>query len=87
MFGIPVEGPSNIFCDNEAVYKNVSFADSTLKKKHHSICYHSVREKVAAGTIIIHKVDGGENLSDILTKAVLPSTRKYLRGRIMFQEG
>ena len=87
MFGIPVDGTSNILCDNESVYRNVSFADSILKKKHNSICYHFVREKVATGTIIIQKVDGGENLSDILTKAVLPNTRKYLRGRIMFQEG
>ena len=33
MFGIRVDGPSNIFCDNESVYRNVSFADSILKKK------------------------------------------------------
>ena len=85
MFDIPVDGPSNIFYDNESVYWNVSFVDSTLKKKHPSICYHSVREKVATGTIIIQKFDGGENISDILTKSVLPNTRKNLRGRIMFQ--
>ena len=87
MFGIPVDGPSNIICDNESVYQKKSFSYSILKKKRHSICYHSVREKVAPGTIIIHKVDEGENLSDILTKSVLTNTRKYLRGQIMFQEG
>ena len=87
IFGIPVNGPSNIFCENESVYRNVSFEDSIFKKKHHSICYHLVREKVASGTIIIHKVDGRDNLSDILTKDVLPNMRKYLCGRIMFQEG
>ena len=31
MFGIPVYGPCNVFCDNEAVYKNTSFAESTLR--------------------------------------------------------
>ena len=31
--GIPVIGPSNIFCDNESLHRNVSFADSILKKK------------------------------------------------------
>ena len=77
MFGIPVNGLSNIFCENESVYRKFSFADSVLKKKHHSICYYLVRETVAAGTIIINKVDRGENLSDILTEAVLPSRRKY----------
>ena len=87
MFSIPVDGPSNIFFENESVYRNIFFADSRLKKKHHSICYHSVREKVAVGTIIVQKVDGGENLSDILTTYVLPNTGKYLRGHIIFQEG
>ena len=41
MFGIPIEGPTNVFCDNEAVYKNTSLPESTLKnKKHHAISYH-----------------------------------------------
>ena len=37
MFGVPLEGPTNVFCDNEAVFKNASQPDSTLKKKHISI--------------------------------------------------
>ena len=31
MFGVPIEGPTNVFCDNEAVTKNVIFLESTLK--------------------------------------------------------
>jgi hypothetical protein len=34
MFGVPIDGPSYVFCDNEAVYKNSSLPESTLKKKH-----------------------------------------------------
>ena len=34
MFGIPIDGPSSVFCDNESVYKNDAFSDSILKKKH-----------------------------------------------------
>ena len=30
MFGSPIEGPTNVFCDNEAVFKNASMPDSTL---------------------------------------------------------
>ena len=48
MFGIPIEGPTNVFCDNETVLKNTSNPDSTLKKKHTSICYHRAREAVDA---------------------------------------
>ena len=51
MFGIPIEGPTNVFCNNEVGFKNTSILDSTLKKKHTSICYHRAREVVAARTM------------------------------------
>jgi hypothetical protein len=52
MFGIPIDGPTNIYCDDEAVTKNSSIIpESTLKKKHNSIAYHCTQEAVAAGTI------------------------------------
>ena len=86
MFGIPIEGPANVFCDNEAVYKNSSFAESTLKKKHNSICFHRVREAVAAGVLYVHKVESGSNLADILTKSLPGPKRKQLRSYIMYVE-
>ena len=51
MFGVPIDGPTNIFCDNKAVTKNCSDPISMLKKKHHSIAYHRNREAVAAGLV------------------------------------
>ena len=42
MFGIPMEGPTNTFCDNETVTKNTILPESTLKKKQNSII---VRER------------------------------------------
>ena len=68
MFGVPLEGPTNIFCDNEAVYKNTTLPESTLKKKHHSIAYHRCREAVAAGTARVAKEGTQTNLSDLFTK-------------------
>ena len=84
MMGIPIEGPTHVFCDNEAVYKNSSIANSALKKKHNSICFHRVRECVAAGIQVIHKVDSADNLSDILTKSLPALIRKRLRSFIMY---
>ena len=55
MFGMPVDGATNIFCDNDAVTRNCSDPTSTLNKKHHSIAYHRNREAVAAGTVFITK--------------------------------
>jgi hypothetical protein len=40
MMGGPIEGPANVFCDNEAVVKNSAFPESTVKKKHNLIAYH-----------------------------------------------
>jgi Reverse transcriptase (RNA-dependent DNA polymerase) len=75
MFGVPIDGPTNVFCDNEAVYKNTSLPESTLKKKHHSIAYHRCREAVAAGSVRVAKEGTKTNLSDLFTK-VLPQARR-----------
>ena len=43
MFGVRVQGPANVFCDNRGVVKNTSVPESTLSKKHNAINYHAVR--------------------------------------------
>ena len=83
MMGVPIDGAARIFCDNEAVYKNASFAASTLKKKHNSVAYHRIRECVAAGICYVIKEGTNSNLADILTKSLPPNKRKFLRERIM----
>ena len=55
MFGVPLDGPASVFCDNEAVYQNTTVPESTLNKKHHSIAYHRCREASSAVTIRIAK--------------------------------
>jgi hypothetical protein len=86
MFGIPVQGTLTVFCDNEAVYKNDSFSELTLKKKHNSICFHWVWECAAVGIITVHKVDSKFNLSsDVLTnKSLSGLLQKSIREWIMF---
>jgi hypothetical protein len=72
MFGVVIEGPTNILCgDNEAAFKNCSTPESTIKKKHHSIACHRNREAVAAGTAHLAKEETGTNLSDLLTKILM----------------
>ena len=84
MFGVPIEGPTNIFCNNKAVYKNCSIPESTLRKKHHSIAYHRNREAVAAMTCWIAKEDTKTNLSDLFTKILPYVTREELLDRFMY---
>ena len=84
MFGIPMEGPTNVFCDNEAVFKNTSIPDSTLKKKHTSICYHWAREAVATCTMRVAKEGTATNLADLFTKPLTDSRRAFLLDRFTY---
>jgi hypothetical protein len=68
MLGIPIEGPTNVFCDNQSVITNSTVPDSVLRKKHNAIAYHRVREAVAAEVIRIAYVHSKSNNADILTK-------------------
>jgi hypothetical protein len=74
MMGVPLTGPTPLFCDNESVVRKSSAPESVLKKKHNSIAYHWSHEACAAGIISIAKEDGETNISDILTK-LLPGPR------------
>ena len=71
-----MEGPANVFCDNQGVVKNASIPESTLAKKHNAINYHSVCKVAAAGILRVGKEDGEMNLADLLTK-VLTSEKRW----------
>jgi hypothetical protein len=84
MFGVPIDGPTNVYCDNEAVTKNTIYPRSTLKKKHNSIAYHHACKAVAAGTIRVTKEDGNTNLADVLTKLLPQVTKEFLCDQCMY---
>jgi hypothetical protein len=83
MFGVPIDGPANVFCDNKSVITNAILPESTLKKKHNSIAYHKVREAVAAQIIRVAKVKSEQNLADILTKPLSGPALKNLIQNIL----
>jgi hypothetical protein len=84
MFGVPIEGPTNVFCDNEAVYKNSSKPESVLRKKQHSIAYHRCRESVAANTCRVAKEGTNTNLADIFTKTMPASKKEDMLDKFMY---
>ena len=84
MFGIPIEGPTNVFCDNRGFVLNSSRPESTLQKKHNAINYHVVREAAAYGILIVQKEDGTTNLVDLLMKVLTGQKRWYLCYSIMW---
>jgi hypothetical protein len=84
MFGIPIDGPANVYGDNEGVVKNTSIPESTLHKKHLSIAYHAVREAVAAGIMRVGKEPTDTNLADLFTKCLPQARRNLLLSRILW---
>lgn len=83
MFGVPIDGPTNVFCDNEGVVKCVTRPESITKKKHLSIAINRTRESTAAGSVRIGKEGTKTNLADIGTKSLSGPHLGDLRGRLL----
>ena len=78
MMGVELDGPANIFGDNESVIKNPINPEATLKKKNLSIAYHKCRECFASGIANLYFVRSEENLADLLTKVLPVPKRKNI---------
>ena len=76
-FGIPIDGPAEVYCDNQSVVTNSSVPSSVLNKRHNAICYHRVREAQAAGTIKVGWIMGEYNLADLFTKTTMTGDLKH----------
>jgi hypothetical protein len=76
MMGVPIDGPTYMYCDNMSVVNNTTSPESMLKKKSNSIAYHAVREAVAMGEILIAYIPTDDNVADVLTKALPGGERR-----------
>jgi hypothetical protein len=68
MMGVPIDGSSYVFCDNQSVIANSSRPESLLKKKSNAIAYHAVREACTMKEILICYMKTDDNVADIMTK-------------------
>ena len=80
MFGMVIDGPASVLCDNMSVVNNTSKLSSKLNKKHNSIAYHAVRWARAADIIRVGWIDGKYNLAYAFTKRLTRNTRDRLFG-------
>ena len=85
MMGVPLTTPTYIYGDNMSVIYNTSRPESTLKKKANSVCYHYIREAVAADECRTGHISTHENPADVATKP-LPSgdKRDKLIGKVLY---
>jgi hypothetical protein len=68
MMGIPIDGPSWMFGDNQSVITSSTIPHSSLNKRHNALSYHRVREAISAEILYFLHIDGKLNPSDVLTK-------------------
>jgi hypothetical protein len=69
MMGIPLNGPTSVFCDNQSVVK---------------IAYHRAREAQAAGFIHVAWENGEINIADLLMKLMPGPQLKDLIGYVLW---
>ena len=84
MFGVPIHGPAQVYCDYQGVVKNTSLPESVLSKKSNAINFHAVREAAAAGVLEVHEEDTQTNLADLFTKVLSADRRRELLGSILY---
>ena len=76
-FGVPIEGPTNVFCDNRSVVTNSTISTSVLNCKHNAICYHRVRKAQAAQTVQVGWIAKEYNKADLATKTTISTKRRH----------
>jgi hypothetical protein len=87
MLGVPLDGKSWMFGDNESVVKSSTIPQSNLMKRHNALAYHRVREAIAAGVIEFLHIPGIQNPADVLTKFLPYTTMWPLIEPILFWKG
>ena len=81
--GVAVTKPTVIYGDNLSAITNSTNPGSALKKKYLALAYHFCREYFSAGIVDIRKINGKDNYSDAMTKALVSSEFHGLMNEIM----
>ena len=66
--GVPIQGRSYMFGDNESVVNSSSRPEAKLHKRHVALSFHRVREAVASNMLSFLHIKGQHNPADILSK-------------------
>ena len=86
MFWVAIDGPADVFFDNQLVINIVSIPSYVLNKKLNYICYHRFLEVHTAGTVWVGWISGEYIKSDIGTKTTIPTKRGYKLLNSIFNE-
>ena len=81
-----MDGPADVFCDDESVVKNASRPESPLKKKHQAVSFHQICEACVGDVLRTAKEDTKTNVSDPFTKSLDGERLKELSSRCMWTD-
>jgi hypothetical protein len=87
MMGFALDGPTNIFGDNQSVILNTTVPSSQLKKKIHACAYHRIREMISCRAIRFMHCQSTLNAADMLTKPLGGILHRRLVDPILFGDG
>jgi len=85
MMGVPIDGPALLLGDNLSVILSTTVPSATLKKKHQAICYHHIRECIAANILHFAHINTKTNLADVLTKPLANNNFLQLIKPVLFR--
>jgi hypothetical protein len=66
--GVPLNGKSYMFGDNQSVVTNSTIPHSLLNKRLNALAYHRVREMIAAKVLSYYLIDGKDNPAFVVSK-------------------
>ena len=72
MFGVPINGPDDVFCDNQSVVTNVSIPSYVLINKHNSIFIAGFEKRIQ---MVQYELDGYQVS---IIKLILVRRQKYI---------
>ena len=85
--GVPIEGPTYLFGDNQSVVNSCSVPHGKIHKRHVILSFHRVREAIAARILRFIHILGKCNPADILSKAWGHQQTWHLLRPLLFWEG
>jgi hypothetical protein len=87
MIGFELDGPVNMFGDNQYLILNTTIPSSQLKKKIHACAYHRIREMITCRAIRFLHCQSSLNAADVLTKPLNGIRHRKLSELILCGDG
>ena len=84
MMGVPVSGPSYIYWDNMSVIHNTQCPEFTLRGRNNSIFYHTMRESVAMGELLMTHIPKNDNPLNLMMKVLAGQNRRNFVSNFLY---